>query len=82
MKRMSWEYLCSLDVPYFLALIKEFSNTLAIEEHGLYAIVKGITIKITEDILGSVLHMSTNGLVDIGLEDKEGTVRMIISDNA
>ena len=69
-------------MPCFLALIKEFYNTLAIGENVLYAIVKRVTIKITEDMLGSVLHMSTNGLVDTGLEDKEGTVRMIISDNA
>ena len=82
MKGMSWEYLCSLDVPCFSALIKKFYNTLAIGENGLYAIVKRVTIKITEDILESILHMLTNGLVDTGLENKEGTIRMIIYDNA
>ena len=82
MKGMSWRFLCNLDAPYFLPLIKEFYNTLAIRKIGLYAVVKRVTIKITEEILGRVIHMSTNGLVDTGLEDKKGTVRMIIGDNA
>ena len=82
MKGMSQGYLCNLDVPYFSALIKEFYNTLAIGENGLYAVIRKVTIKITEEILGHVLHMSISGLVDIGLEDKDGIVKMIIGENA
>ena len=82
MKGMSWGHLCNLDVPCFPILIKKFYNTLAIGENGLYAVVRRVTIKITEEILGNVLHMSISGLVDIGLEDKEGTVNMIIRKNA
>ena len=82
MKKMFWEYFCSLDLSCFPALIKEFYNTLAYGENGLYAVVKRVTIKITKEILGSVLYMSTSGIVDTSLEDKEDTVRMIIDDNA
>ena len=65
-----------------MALIKDFYNTLALGENGLYVVVKRVTIKITKKILERVIHMSTNGLVDTDLEDKEGTIRMIIGDNA
>ena len=82
MKRMSWGPLCNLDIPCYLALIKEFYNTLAIGEHGLYAMIRNITIRIAEDILGHVLQMSTIGLINIDLENKEDTARMIIGDHA
>ena len=82
MKGMSWRLLCNLDAPCYLALIKEFYNTLAIGENGLYALVRKVTIRIIADILGHVLQMSTTGLINIDLESKEDTARMIIGDHA
>ena len=82
MKGMSWEFLCNLDLPSYPALMKEFYNTLAIGEYGLYAVLRRVPIKINEEILGSILHMSINGLIPTGLEDKDRIVRLIIGDNA
>ena len=82
MKGISWGFLCSLDVVCYLSLIKKLYNTLTIGEYGLYAIVKRFSIKIIEKILGRVLHMSTTGMIDTDLEDKEAIIRMIIGDNA
>ena len=62
--------------------MKEFYNTLAIGENGLYAMVKRVSVKINEEILGRILHMSTNGMIPTGLEDKERIVSLIIGDNA
>ena len=43
--------------------------------------MKKVTIKVIEEILGHILQMSTIGLVDVNLKDKEGTARMIIGDH-
>ena len=74
--------MCNLDVPCYPALIKEFYNALAIGKNGLYAVVRKVTIRIIEDILGHVLQMSTTRLINIDLENKEDTARMIIGDHA
>ena len=44
--------------------------------------VKRITIKIDEEILGRILHMLATGSIPMGLEDKERTIRLIIGDSA
>ena len=62
--------------------MKEFYNTLAKGHNGMYGVVRDITIKIDEDILGRILHMSTNGTIHTGLVDKEATIRQIIGKNA
>ena len=82
MRGISWGFLCNLDLPSYPAIMKEFYNTLAIGENGLYALVKRVTVKINEEILGRILHMSIDGMVPTGLEDKEWTVSLIIGDNA
>ena len=74
--------MCNLDVHCYPALIKEFYNTLAIGENGLYAVVRKIVIRVTEDILGHVLQMSTSGLIDIDLENKGDIAKIIIGDHA
>ena len=82
MKSMSWEFLCSLDLPSYPALMKEFYNTLAIGQNGLYVVVKRIIIKIDEEVLGRILHMSATGFIPTSLKDKERTIRLIIGDSA
>ena len=61
--------------------MKEFYNTLAKGHNGMYRLVRGITIKIDEEILGKILHMLTNGSIPTGLVDKEVTIRLIIGEN-
>ena len=62
--------------------MKEFYNILAIGHNRLYAMVKRTTIKVDEEMLSRTLHMSTNGSIPMGLEDKERTIRLIVRDNA
>ena len=62
MKKMTWKVLCSLDQPNYPALMKKFYNIFAKENNGIYGIVSGITIKIDEEILRRILHMSTDGI--------------------
>ena len=81
MKRMTWEALCSLDEPSYPALMKEFYNSLTKGHNGIYEKVRGITIKIDEEILERILYMSTDGTIPTGLTDKEATIRQIIGEN-
>ena len=76
-KRMSWGFLCSLDVPTYSGLVREFYNTLGQIGNGFKCLVKGKTLHITEDLLVRLLQISTQKQVAIRHSDRGVTLRLI-----
>ena len=81
MQGMDWEFLCSLDEVCYPALVKEFYNTLSIENDGIYAVVRRVIIQLNEDILGRILQLPNQGVTDLTLEDEDNTIRKVLGPN-
>ena len=73
--------MCSLDEVCYPALVKEFYNTLSIENDGIYAVVRRVTIQLNEDILGQILQLPNQGVTDLTLEDEDNTIRKVLGPN-
>ena len=54
-KRISWSFLCSLDVSTYTGLVREFYNTLGQVGNRFKCTVKGKHLHITEDVLARIL---------------------------
>lgn len=48
--------VCSLDLPTFTSLVKDFYSNLARGDGGIVSLVRGTRIYLTSDILGNILN--------------------------
>ena len=55
------EKLCSLNLPTYLNLVREFFGTVAKTPNGVVGTIRGTTITINEEILRSLLGIPTLG---------------------
>ena len=74
---MSWKFLCSLNVPTYPRVVKEFYNTLVEVENGCRSMVGGKCLYITTDVMGKISQASIEGYVEINFSDKETILRLI-----
>ena len=58
LKSLSLETLCTLDVPIYPSLVREFYGTLARGPGGFTSRVRRIPMTITYTLLGRILNMS------------------------
>ena len=78
LKRMSLKTLCSLDVPTYPRLVREFYDTLA-KGFGRFSYrVRGTKITITQTLIGRVLQMSTEGITPSTHFDREYILKLIL----
>ena len=60
-KEQGWSYFCSLNVLTYPNLVRSFYEYLIMGEEHIASTVKGKRIIITEESLGSLLQMPTEG---------------------
>ena len=76
-KKMTWGFLYSLDVPTHPGFMREFYNALGQVANGFICTVKEKILHITKDLLERLLQISTQGLVAIRHSDRGATLRLI-----
>ena len=70
--------MCSLDLPTYPNLVREFYGTLARGSYGFVSIVRGKKINVTTNIIGEVLNISTKGDAPTIHSDREVTLKLIL----
>ena len=56
---MGWEFLCSLNVPTYSGLVREFYNNAKVGVGSVTSEVKGVKIDLDIESLSHILHMPT-----------------------
>ena len=77
-EEQGWCYFCSLNVLTYPNLVWTFYEHLIIREEHIESIVKGKRIIISEESLGSLLQMPTEGNKFLQLECRSSDLRTII----
>ena len=75
--KMSWRFLCSLNIPTYPRLVKKFYNTLVDVEDGCRSMVGGKSLYITVDVMSKISQASTKGYAEINFSDKGTILRLI-----
>ena len=74
---MSWIFLCSLDIPTYPRLVKEFYNSLVEVEDGCRCMVGGKHLYVIAKVMGKICQASTEGYAEINFSNK-GTILKLI----
>ena len=76
---MSQGYLCSLDLPTYPSLVREFyaSNTRGFE--GFHCKLRGFIIIVNEELLCCILKMSSDGGIGTVHFDRKGVLKLIFN---
>ena len=75
---MSWEFLCSLDLPTYPSLVREFYSSLTRGSGGFTYTIRGVPITIIEILVSRILQMSNEGITPSTHSDKESTLKLIL----
>ena len=75
---MSFQTICSLDVPIYPNLVKEFYGKLSKISNDFISTVRGITMHITYRTLSRILQLSTVGVKTRVHDEREATLKLIL----
>ena len=75
--KMSWEFLCFLNVPTYPRLVKEFYNTLREVENGCQCMVQGKHLYIIANVMAKISQASAQEYAEINFSDKGTILRLI-----
>ena len=75
---MSWGHLCSLDLPMYPNLVREFYGTLDRRSNEFISTVRGKELNITTNLIGEILDMSTEGDALTIYCEREVTLKLIL----
>ena len=76
---MSWGYLCSLDLPTYPSLVREFYASIARGFGGFHCKLRGINIIVNEELLCRFLKMSSDGGIGTVHSNREGALKLIFN---
>lgn len=75
---MGWEFLCSLDIPTYPNLVREFYENAEYGKGAIVSIVKGTPILVNIKILGNIMRVPIDGVDSDMLEDRKFGVQTIL----
>ena len=78
-KRMSWGYLYSLDLPTYPSLVREFYTSIARGSRGFHCKLRGTNITVNEELLCWILKMSSNRGFGIVHFERESALKLIFN---
>ena len=78
LKNRSFKILCNFDVPIYPNLVKEFYGILSRGSSSFTSTIRGIPMYITYLQLGSILHLSPEGVETTVHAEREITLRLCL----
>ena len=75
---LGFQKLCSLEVPTYPNLVREFYGTAARTPEGLVGTVRGVSILVSKELLGSLLDISITGPEPYYLEQRELALNSVL----
>lgn len=80
-RNQGWEKLCSLDIPTYPRLVREFFKNLRIGIGSIESRVKDSLIIIDERRLGSLLEMTISRTCILNLKKKKDGLKVVLERN-
>ena len=78
LRRQHWERFCSLDIPLYPNLVRNFFENMSLGYESIISMVKGTQIMITEDRLSRILGIPKGGKCFLTLDKKEDGLRIVL----
>ena len=77
-RRQHWERFCTLDVPYYSSLVRNFYKNMTLGHESIVFTVKDVLIVLNEERLSQILAIPKIGKCYMTLNKKEEALKTIL----
>lgn len=78
-KSLGWGFLCKTQVPVYVDLVREFYQNATFEEEEIISSVRDIEIRLNEDVLGQVLRVPVEGVLEDSVEERGSRLGFLLN---